>query len=454
MVKELWKLSAFDINKKYKNKETSPVEVTKAIVDRMNQVNDKINAYVYFDIKEIMKSANKATERWYKKENLSSLDGVPISIKDLILVKGMPTLRGSNSTNAKDISLIDAPVVDSLRRAGAIILGKTSTPEFGHKGTTQSLRNGITFNPWDLSVNSGGSSGGSAAAVASGMGPVSIGTDGGGSVRIPASFSGLFALKPTFGRIPAFPISPFGTIANIGPISRTVKDAAMLMNVISKPNIKDWYSIPSNCSDYLENLSSENKNLRIAYSDDWGMSNYLGYNEVDKDVIKTVEKTVKDLIDKGFEVEKININWPDDPAKMFKIMWLSGAANLFRKLSIEQKKSLDPIFNKFSEEGHNFSIFDLMSVEENRAENSFYFSDSILKNFSCVIGPTMPTQAFQADKNTPNGWPEDDLFSWTPFTFPFNLTKHPAASVNCGFSSSGLPVGMQIVAPLYKDEIC
>ena len=400
-----------------------------------------------------MKHAIESEERWRNQVALSCLDGIPISIKDLILTKGWPTLRGSNTVDINENWNFDAPVVKKLRDAGAIILGKTATPEFGHKGTTQSLRHGSTKNPWNILYNAGGSSGGSAAAIASGMGPLSIGTDGGGSVRIPCSFSGLFGLKPTFGRIPAYPLSPFGTIANLGPMSRKVFDSAMLMNIISKPDGLDWHSLPYREIDYRDYSLGKVKHCKIGYSEEWGMHKCMGNNVIEDDIKKTMYKTIQELTDLGVTVEKIEIEWPRDPTNIFRTMWYSGAANLARKLSEDQKKKLDPIFNHFCRIGEKHSMFDLMDVEAARSENGVYINKYFLDGLKALIGPTMPITAFDSELNVPKGWGED-LFAWTPFTFPFNLTKNPSSSVNCGFNHEGLPIGMQVVGPLFKDEIC
>ncbi len=454
MLKDTWKLSANELFYSYVKGDLTPTQVITDLVERIYTVNSKINAFICYDADLAMKNAIESESRYKNKAFLSPLDGVPVSIKDLILTKDMATLRGSKSIENIDIVFEDAPVVSKLKGAGAIIIGKTSSPEFGHKGTTQSDRHGITLNPWNISKNAGGSSGGSAAAVSAGLGPMSIGTDGGGSVRIPCSFSGLFGLKPTFGRIPAYPLSPFGTVANLGPITRTVKDAAMMMNIIAKPDVKDWFSIPINCNDYLDYISKDIKGIRLGYTFDWGMSKYLGSNNLDSEVIEAVEDTIESLKAYGIIIEKIDINWPNEPYPIFKAIWESGAANLYRKLRDDQKENVEFTFLDFSNRGKDYTLFDLMDIEAARAENSSYFSKILEKKYTAIIGPTMPIVAFDAHRNVPNGWPEKDIFSWTPYTFPFNLTKHPASTVNCAFSKLGLPIGMQVVSPLFREDIC
>ena len=265
MKNELYKLSAVDLLSMYKTRKTNPLEVSLEIIRQLENKNSQYNAFVCFDKEKILQQAKLSSERWSSGKVKGILDGVPISIKDLLVTKDYPTRRGSFIESLPITSDKDAPVVKKILEQGGIVLGKTTTPEFGHKGTTQSKRYGATLNPWNTELNSGGSSGGSASAVAAGMGPLSIGTDGGGSVRIPCSFCGLFGHKPTFGRVPAYPISPFGTVANIGPITRTVEDGGLLMNVIAKPDKDDWYSLPYDKVNYNEFDFNDIKNLKINY---------------------------------------------------------------------------------------------------------------------------------------------------------------------------------------------
>ena len=295
MKQELWKCSILDILKGYKEKFFSPLELAKEIINKINQDNTKINAYVFFDEEVILEQATISTLNYEKNLLRGSLEGVPISIKDLIVTKNMPTNRGTLTSSLSSQSDYDAPVVKKLKQQGAIILGKTASPEFGHKGTTQSLKYGNTNNPWNLDLNAGGSSGGSSAAVASGLGPASIGTDGGGSIRIPCSFCGLFGHKPTFGRIPAYPISPFGTIANLGPISRTVKDSGLIMNAIANSDIQDWYSLPNEKKDYTSYDGDLKKKYKIGYSKFWGMNKYFDTNLMESEVLEKIEESIRSL---------------------------------------------------------------------------------------------------------------------------------------------------------------
>ena len=454
MQNNIYKYSAVDILKGYKKKLFSPLEVAKALTDRINKYNSSINAFVDFKEDNFLKSAKLSENRWMKNNTLGSMDGVPISIKDLLITKDYFTRRGSFVESIPISSDKDAPVVKKVLEQGAIILGKTTTPEFGHKGTTQSIRYGSTLNPWNKELNAGGSSGGSAAAVAAGLGPLSIGTDGGGSVRIPCSFCGLFGHKPTFGRVPAYPISPFGTVANIGPISRTVEDGALLMNVMATPDKDDWYSLPNENINYNEFNFDNVRNLRIGVFKYWGMKNFFNEISLDNKINIVFENILGELKKEGLQLSfDCKINWPNNPADIFKTMWFTGAANLSKKINKEELFKIDKNFLHFIDEGNKVSVFDFLAAEAKRAENASYLS-YLFEKYDVLIGPTMPVLPFECDDVIPKNYESKDLFSWTPFTYPFNLTKHPSSTINCGFSSSGLPVGIQVVAPHYEDKRC
>ena len=454
MKNELYKLSAVDLLSMYKTRETNPLEVSLDIIKQLEKKNSQFNAYVCFDEEKILQQAKLSSERWSSGKVKGILDGVPISIKDLLITKDYPTRRGSFIESLPITSDKDAPVVKKIFEQGGIVLGKTATPEFGHKGTTQSKRYGATLNPWNTELNSGGSSGGSASAVAAGMGPLSIGTDGGGSVRIPSSFCGLFGHKPTFGKVPAYPISPFGTVANIGPITRTVADGGLLMNVIAKPDKDDWYSLPYDKEIYNEFDLNEVKNLKIGVFKYWGMKTFFNQISLENSVEVAYENILKKLKQEGLQLTfDSKINWPNNPANIFKTMWYVGAANLSKKIDDEEFSKIDENFLQFIDEGNKYSVFDFLAAEARRAENASYLS-YLFEKFDVLIGPTMPVLPLECDAVTAKDYESKDLFSWTPFTYPFNLTKHPSSTINCGFSSSGLPIGIQVVAPHYEDKRC
>ena len=443
MKTEIYKMSALELSEAYKNKILSPVEATNSVLDRINDIDKKVNAYVFID-KELARTQAKESEiRWNKGIPKSKIDGVPSAIKDLLLTKDWPTLRGSKTVNKNIEWKDDAPVTSRLKESGAVLIGKTTTPEFGHKGTTQSPLTGITRNPWNLECTSGGSSGGSSSSVASGMGPLAIGTDGGGSVRIPCSFTGLFGIKPTFGKVPAWPLSPFGTIANIGPMTRTVHDGALLFSIISQPDWRDWHANTIINSNFIDNLADGIKGKKVAYCPDFGMSYVIAPYSIESDVATAAKNTANLLETLGAHVEQIEIKWPSDPKRAFHVLWTAGAAFLAQNFSNDEKELLDPKFKNFCEEGAELSLFERLEAEASRGLNGGMINE-LFQNYDLLVGPTMPTKAFKAEDQVPEGW-GNDVFNWTPFTYPFNMTCHPAATVNCGFSD-GLPIGFQIIA--------
>jgi aspartyl-tRNA(Asn)/glutamyl-tRNA(Gln) amidotransferase subunit A len=245
---DLTQFTAIQLLGLYRSGEASPVEATQAVLQRIARLNPLLNAFCLVDEAAAMASARQSEARWQAHRRsgagVLSLDGVPMSIKDLILTQGWPTLRGSKTVNPDQPWEVDAPVTARLREAGAVLLGKTTTPEFGCKGETNSLLTGISRNPWNPARTPGGSSGGASAAVSAGLGPLAIGTDGAGSVRIPAAFCGNVGFKPSFGRVPAYPLSPFGSVAHLGPHAITVEEVALLMNAIALPDARDWTSLP------------------------------------------------------------------------------------------------------------------------------------------------------------------------------------------------------------------
>src|SRR3954471_17333078 len=278
-------ISATELLCLYRSRSLSPVEVAQACLDRIAALDPDLNAFALIDGDAALEAARASEERWIKGEPLGLVDGVPATIKDLILTKGWPTLRGSKAISPDQPWEEDAPATARLREQGAILLGKTTTPELGHKGVTDSPLTGITRNPWNPAMTPGGSSGGAAVAAATGMGALHVGTDGGGSIRIPASFTGIFGLKPSFGRVPAYPLSPFGTLAHVGPMTRTVSDAALMLTVISEPDGRDWHALPADRRDYRIGLEAGIAGLRLAYS------RRLGYVDfVDPEVATLVDR--------------------------------------------------------------------------------------------------------------------------------------------------------------------
>lgn len=432
----------------YRRREVSPVEVTEAALARIGEFDPKLNAFVLVDAEGALAQARDSERRWAGSEPRGLLDGVPATVKDLLYTRGWPTRRGSKTIGPEGPWEEDAPAVTRLREHGAVILGKTTTPEFGHKGTTQSPLTGVTRNPWDPSRTPGGSSGGAAAAVAAGMGQFALGTDGGGSVRIPASFTGIFGHKPTFGRVPAWPLSPFGTVANVGPMTRTVADGALLFQAITGPDPRDWHALPPDGADYPAACREGVKGLRIGLCRDFGVAHALEGHEMDPAVERAVDAAAKALADAGAAVDEVEIAWPRDPVPVFRTVWTMGSARLAATFGPGQIEQVDPVFREFCEDGATRTLEDFHDAQSAREENWAYLT-RVFGGVDALLGPTMPVLAFEAERTCPEGW-EDNPFAWVPFTPPFNLTRHPAASVNGGFAG-GLPVGVQVVGPMFGD---
>lgn len=442
MISDLLTRSATELIQLYRARRLSPVEVVRATLDAIAALNPLLNAFCLIAA-DALDAAAASERRWQRGEPLGALDGVPVSIKDLLLTKGWPTLRGSRTINPAGPWNDDAPAVARLRESGAILIGKTTTPEFGWKGVTDSPLTGVTRNPWDATKTPGGSSGGSAAAVAAGLGALSIGTDGGGSIRIPCAFTGTFGLKPSFGRVPAWPLSPFGTVAHLGPIARTVTDAALLLNVIAKPDVRDSLALPYDGRDHRIDLDAGVRGWRIAYSAT------LGYAPVDSEVAEAVKRAALQFADLGAHVEEANPGF-DDVHAIFRTHWYTGAAFLLRGFTAEQKSLMDPGLVEVADEGATISAFELLDAAQQRGAlgtRMNLFHDT----YDLLITPAVPLVAFDAGRNVADLLKEKSWTDWSPFTYPFNLTQQPAASIPCALSASGLPIGLQIVGPRHDD---
>ena len=438
-------LSAGQLVAAYRSRELSPVEVAEYLLGRIDALDSGTNAMCFLDPETTLAQAQASEERWMQGEPQGLLDGVPVAIKDLVVSKGWPTLRGSNTVDRNQPMDHDAPCVARLREHGAVFIGKTTTPEFGWKATNDSPLTGVTRNPWNLQKTTGGSSGGAGAALAAGYCPLAIGTDAGGSIRIPASFCGVYGLKPTFGRVAAWPASPFTNLAHVGPMSRTVADSALFLNVISEPDARDWYQQPFPQVDYAWNLTRGIRGAKIAYSPRLGWVKH-----VDPEVEALVSQTVKRLSELGAHVEQVDPPM-GDPSSFFRTLYFSSAGFLLDHLPEEKLAMLDPDLRTVVEESRSMSRRDFQQAT---AERSAYGAGmkEFMKHHDLLVTPMIAVPPFDTPlvtPLTPNGnlWME-----WTPFTYPFNLTQQPAASVPCGFTAAGLPVGLQFVGRHGDDE--
>ena len=442
---DLSRMTAADLVDGYRSGDFSPVEATRAALEAIRTYDEQVNAFVLVDEEGALQSARLAEQRWRAGQSRGPADGVPTSIKDLFLTEGWPTLRGTQLIDAADPWLQDAPAVARLRQAGAVFLGKTTTPEFGWKGVTDSLRHGVTANPWSEGLTSGGSSGGSATAVGLGMGTWSLGTDGGGSVRIPASFTGTVAIKPTYGRVPLWPASPFGTLAHAGPMTRSVRDNATLLNVISGFDPRDWSASATASGSFLDALDDGVAGLKIAFSPT------LGYGSNEPEVEAAVCAAVGVLVEAGAEVTEVDPGF-DDPVEAFHVLWFAGAAKVLERFSDAALERIDPGLLAAAQEGGTYSACDYLEATAVRMELGSMMGE-FHQTYDLLLTPTMPITAFRAGQDAPDGWPSRLWTSWTPYTYPFNMTQQPALSVPCGFTDAGLPVGLQVVGPRHGDAL-
>ena len=433
---DICRLSAKALVAAFASGELSPVDVARVALDRASAVNSSLNAFTDIDPEGALASARASEGRWREGMPLSTVDGVPTTIKDIVWCKGLDVRYGSKAT--PDItSKPDAPSVERLRKAGAVVIGLTVTPEFGWKAVTDNPKDGVTRNPWDFTKTPGGSSGGAAVAAATGAGVLHLGTDGGGSIRIPASFTGIVGHKPSFGRVAAYPSSSFGTVAHIGPMARSVDDAIRMLAVMSGRDVRDWTQPICGMPDVAAgpiNWSGK----RVAY---W-KTPCVG--TVDPVVADAVELVLKDLQLAGAVVSEIRLPDQDELLEIFYRHWYVGAANRLASIDPSDQPLLDPGFVSAALIGQRYSAADRMQAELRRAQYGAQM-DALLDEFDFVISPTVPTLPFAAGSDVPAGSGLGSWVEWSSFSFPINLSQQPACSVPCGFTVDDLPIGMQII---------
>jgi aspartyl-tRNA(Asn)/glutamyl-tRNA(Gln) amidotransferase subunit A len=445
---DLTQFTAIQLLGLYRSGEASPVEATQAVLQRIARLNPLLNAFCLIDEAAAMASARQSEARWQAHRRsgagVLSLDGVPMSIKDLILTQGWPTLRGSKTVNLDQPWEVDAPVTARLREAGAVLLGKTTTPEFGCKGETNSLLTGISRNPWNPARTPGGSSGGASAAVSAGLGPLAIGTDGAGSVRIPAAFCGNVGFKPSFGRVPAYPLSPFGSVAHLGPHAMTVEEVALLMNAIALPDARDWTSLPFDGVDYLAGLKGGVKGLRVAYSPT------LGYaKNVDPEIAAATAQAAKHLQDLGAVVEQVD-PLTEDPLDISTGLWFAGAYQVWQTLNPSQQALTDPDFKSQAELGAQLDANAIHALTQRRGVLGSHLRQ-FMQRFDLILTPSTAVTAFKALPAGHSVMNSTAMLGWTPFSYPFNLSQQPAISLPCGLTIDGLPMGVQLVGTMFGD---
>lgn len=441
-----WK-SASELAAAIKRRKISPVEVVDAVLARIEKLNSTLNAYCTVTADSARRGAKSAERALMKRgARLGPLHGVPFSIKDLVITKGVRTTWGTR-LYADHVPEEDAPVVGRLKAAGGIMVGKTNTPMFGWIGATHNLLFGATRSPWNLDRTPGGSSGGAGAAVAAGMAPLAVGTDGGGSIRIPASFSGIFGLKPSYGRVPTYPPSAAWSLSHAGPMTRTVADAALMLNVIAGPDERDQYSLPPAGVDYVKALKGSLRGLRVAWSSTLGFAQV-----VDPEVAALAERAARSFKHFGCRVDAVDVKFPD-PSEAWNAIFCGGIATRLTPYFPDRRSDIDPGLVRIIEETLKWPPTKYVQAWFDRLA----FWDAVRKLFvtyDLLLTPTVACPPFKVGLDNPTeiaGTPIQP-YGWIPFTYPFNMTGQPAASVPCGFTRDGLPIGLQIVGRRFDDR--
>ena len=445
-------MSGLEMAAAIKNEEISPVEILEAILERIEAVNPKINAIVTLAEEKARAAAKSAEEAVRRGAELGPLHGVPVYIKDNQFTKGVRTTFGSKLYE-NYVPTENAVLVERLEAAGAIVLGKTNMPEFGLLPITDNLLFGPTRNPWDLTKTPGGSSGGSAAAVAAGLGPLATGNDGGGSIRIPASLCGIYGFKPSFGRIPSYPSLPgWETLVHEGPLTRTVADAALMMEVMAGPDERDRFSLPHQDIDYLESTKGSVEGLRVAYSAD------LGYAAVDPEVREATRGGALAFEKLGCEVEEADPDIPNTEGDLMVKVVTDTVTSMEDYLGDRKgwEEKIYPLSLAYFSLMDAYNIRDLVRVQFRREHLLWDGIRHFFKKYDLLLTPSTAVPAFDYVEGGSIGPAQIDgkdvtPIGWIAFTYPFNFTGQPAASIPCGFTKSGLPIGLQIVGRRYDE---
>jgi aspartyl-tRNA(Asn)/glutamyl-tRNA(Gln) amidotransferase subunit A len=438
--------SVSELTSEFRRGTLSPVEVARIALERIDALNPTINAFSQLDRSVTLQAAEESERRWRAGTPRGPLDGVPFSVKDTLVAKGFATRRGSRTTSTNPATQ-SSPIVDRALEQGAVILGITTTPEFGGGPVTISPLTGITRNPWDPSKTSGGSSGGAAASIAAGIGAFALGTDAGGSIRIPAALCGAVGFKPTGGRVPAYPASVAGALASPGPIARSVEDCALVVNCATQPDSRDPDAITIGREDFAAELGKGIEGCRIAFS------LTLGYaKEVDPEVEALVTAAASVLRSLGSEVEELDPPI-EDPLPLYKTFFTVGFAHSLRHLDAEQMGQIGPALRDMVDEGRKVTLTRYLEAQEGRRALASAM-EGFHQRYPLLVTPTVAVPAFDADRWYPESFEKyNEPRAWVPFGNPFNLTQQPAISVPCGFTRAGLPVGLQIVGPRFADAL-
>ena len=444
MDSELAFAPATEIRRLVAGGEISAVELTRLFYRRIESLNPRLNAYLTLCPDEALASAQAADNAVRRGDSLGLLHGIPISVKDLELTQGVRTTMGS-AVFGDRVPEIDSIVVERVKAAGAVILGKTNTPEFGQSGTTENRLGAPCRNPWNTDCTPGGSSGGAAAALAAGLCTLATGSDGGGSIRIPASFSGVTGIKPSQGRVPRY--GGYGGPAvnhfsQSGPMSRTVRDTALLLQALAGPDSRDPNTMTDPPPDYLAALEGGVKGWRIAWSDD------LGYAAVDPEVVQITRAAAQRFQEMGAVVSEAAPEIAGDPFPAFATVFGTASYTAYADLYPERRHELTPYVQNTFDAASRYSAADLSRalayVDRHRRRFADFFDA-----YDLLLTPAMAVTAFPIGQHPTSiaGREVTPWWGYLPFTFPINMSGQTAASVPCGFSAAGLPVGLHLVGP-------
>ena len=436
-------LTAEEMLALYARRALSPVEVLQAVTERIARLNPQFNAFAVLN-PCALDAASESEMRWRVGRPLGLLDGVPCTVKDLLDLAGFPTRRGSRVTSA-DPAPDDAPSVVGLKAAGAVILGKTCTTEYGWKSPGDCPLHGITRNPWNPAYTTGGSSSGAGAAGAACFGPLHIGTDAGGSIRIPAAWCGLVGLKPTFGRVPLWPASVFPGVSVAGPMTRTVRDAALMLSAMARYDVRDPFCVPDDGRDWRDGIDAGVAGLSV------GVLRRPGFDApVDADGVAAVERAAALLADAGAIVEEAEPQLPDT-RMLFSRVWGSALGRLVAMTPEDRRGLLDPGILEVARALGGMSAIEFLDAEALRAVAAHEMA-RLHQRFDLVLCPTVPAGPPPADAVTND--PVEALWTqWAPWTFTFNMTRQPAITVPIGGRTDGLPNAVQLVAAQYRDDV-
>ena len=433
-----------DLAQLIRAKSLSPVELMQAVIERGQALNPQLNAICTDTFDTALAQARDAENSVMRDEPLGLLHGIPTTIKDVALTKGVRTMAGSY-VHRERVPDIDHLHVERLRAAGAISIGKTTVSELGWSGVSNSPLTGITHNPWMHGMNAGASSAGAAVCAAAGIAPIHQGSDGAGSIRMPAAFCGVFGLKPSFGRIPYYPMPNNGLISHVGPITRAVADAALMLSAMAGPDDRDAWSLEAQPEDYVGKLDAGIAGLKVAYSPD------LGFLRVDPVVRESVANAVKTFADLGCHVEEVNPGWGNTMA-MEHCLFAGAFAGIVGNLLDEWADRMDPAMVAMARAGMGISAAEYGRAQGERL--AFYDRvEKFFRRYDLLLTPSLSVVAFPATRIIPEHWEQHpwDWLRWAGFSYPFNLTGQPAASCPCGFSPDGLPIGLQIVGRRFQD---